>query len=89
MLQARQGAQARWLCVQEKPPIDIPVEASRQKGSTFAGYVSMTVLPQHVGSPGKIDRLAWVLLTLQAQLHASIKDFKVRCLSAALHLAGF
>ena len=65
------------MSVQEKPPIDIPVEAGTQKGSAFAGYVSMTVLPQHVGSPGKIDRLAWVLLTLQAQLHASIKDFKV------------
>ena len=38
----------------------------------------MTVLPQHVNSPTKIDKLAWVLLTLQAQLHTSIKDFKVR-----------
>ena len=66
------------MSVQEKPPIDIPVEPGSQKGSTFAGYVSMTVLPQHVGSPGKIDRLAWVLLTLQAQLHTSIKDFKAR-----------
>lgn len=63
--------------MQEKPPIDIPVEAGKQKGSTFAGYVSMTVLPQHVGSAAKVNRLAWVLLTLQAQLHASIKDFKV------------
>ncbi|CAL5224776.1 g7518 [Coccomyxa viridis] len=64
----------------EKPPIDIPVEAGKQRGSTFAGYVSMTVLPQHVGSAAKVERLAWVLLTLQAQLHASIKDFK-----ASLH----
>ena len=65
--------------VQENPPFEMPAEASRQPGSTFAGYVSMTVLPQHVSSLGKIDRLAWVLLTLQAQLHTSIKEFKVCC----------
>jgi len=63
--------------VQEAPPFEIPLDASRQPGSSFAGYVSMTVLPQHVSSPTKIDKLAWVLLTLQAQLHTSIKDFKV------------
>ena len=63
--------------VQEAPPFGIPLDASRQPGSSFAGYVSMTVLPQHLSSPTKIDKLAWVLLTLQAQLHTSIKDFKV------------
>ena len=66
--------------VQEAPPFEIPLDASRQPGSSFAGYVSMTVLPQHVSSRTKIDKLAWVLLTLQAQLHTSIKDFKVRAL---------
>ena len=70
--------------VQETPPFEIPLEANRKPGSTFAGCVSMTVLPQHVSSPGKIERLAWVLLTLQAQLHTSIKDFKVS--SRVLHL---
>ena len=37
----------------------------------------MTVLPQHVSNPEKIEKLAWALLTLQAQLQASIKQFKV------------
>lgn len=65
------------------------MEASRQKGGTFAGYVSMTVLPQHVNTSAKVERLAWVLLTLQAQLHTSIKDFKVCILAAAACLMRF
>ena len=67
----------------------MPLEAGTQPRETLAGYVSMTVLPQHVSSPQKIDKLAWALLTLQAQLQASIKEFKVshaRCGSpAAVH----
>ena len=46
----------------------------------------MTVLPQHVSNPEKVEKLAWALLTLQAQLQASIKEFKVshaRCGSLA------
>ena len=89
LLHTWQGAQACGLVLQEKPPFEIPVEASRQEGSIFAGYVSMTVLPQHVSTAAKLERLAWVLLTLQAQLHNSIKDFKVRFLAAAAHLVCF
>ena len=55
----------------------MPPEAGAPPSGTLAGYVSMTVLPQHVSSPQKVEKLAWALLTLQAQLQASIKQFKV------------
>lgn len=64
-------------CVQETPAFEIPADVSSRSEGTLAGYVSMTVLPQHVSSRERIEKLAWVLLTLQAQLHTSIKDFKV------------
>ena len=64
-------------CVQETPAFEIPADVSSPFEGTLAGYVSMTVLPQHVSSRERIEKLAWVLLTLQAQLHTSIKDFKV------------
>lgn len=63
--------------VQGTPPFVVPQEAGPQPAGTLAGHVSMTVLPQHVSSSEKIEQLAWALLTLQAQLQASIKDFKV------------
>ena len=60
------------------PPFTLPPEAGVHSKGTLAGYVSMTVLPQHVSSPEKIEKLAWALLILQAHLQASIKEFKVR-----------
>ena len=70
--------------LQESPPFKVPLDAESYSGSTLAGYVSMTVLPQHVSSRDKIEKLAWVLLTLQAHLRTSIKDFKV---GSATHAA--
>ena len=63
--------------MQETPPFAVPLGSGAQPSGTLAGYVSMTVLPQHVSTPEKIEKLAWALLTLQAQLQASIKQFKV------------
>ena len=64
-------------CVQEPPAFESPADVSSRPEGILAGYVSMAVLPQHVSSRERIETLAWVLLTLQAQLHTSIKDFKV------------
>ena len=44
------------------------------------GFLSMTVLPHHVSNPDKVDRVAWMLLTLLAHLDFSVKAFKVACL---------
>ncbi len=69
--------------VQETPAFEIPADLSSPPQGTLAGYVSMAVLPQHVSSRERIEKLAWALLTLQTQLHISIKDFKV----ASKHLS--
>jgi hypothetical protein len=42
------------------------------------GFLSMAVLPAHVSAPARLDRAAWMLLTLPAHLDFSVKAFKAR-----------
>ena len=42
------------------------------------GHLALVIHPRHVAAPGRVDAVAWALLTLYAHVDVHVKRFKAR-----------
>lgn len=64
------------MCVQAVCPVALSSAQRAAAKCATAGYLTMTVLPQHVATPERADQLAWTLLTFYAFMAQHATSFK-------------
>ncbi len=80
---ARSARMQQWqhVCGAQQPPPFALAEAAAGPcpvPCSGGGHLALVIQPRHVAAPGRVDAVAWALLTLYAHVDVHVKRFKAR-----------